>query len=88
MSERIYIVNARRLPVCKSKGEKIPPEEGGDGIDRYPGKYESLGSVELLSSVLEDLVKNTPIPKEDISDIITGCALQDSDQGANVARIA
>jgi acetyl-CoA acyltransferase len=88
MSERIYIVNARRLPVCKSKGEKIPPEEGGDGIERYPGKYESLGSVELLSYVLEDLVRNTPIPKEDISDIITGCALQDSDQGANVARIA
>jgi len=37
---------------------------------------------------MKDLVQNTPIPKEDIADIITGCAIQDSDQGANVARIA
>ena len=88
MSERIYVVNARRTPVCKSKGDKIPPEEGGNGIDRYPGKYESMGSVELLSCVMKDLVQNTNIPKEDIADIITGCAIQDSDQGANVARIA
>jgi len=88
MSQRIYIVNARRSPVCKSRGEKIPPEEGGNETERYIGKYDSLGSVELLSCVFEDLVKNTPIPKGDIADIITGCAMQDADQGANVARIA
>jgi acetyl-CoA acyltransferase len=88
MSERIYIINARRLPVCKSKGDKIPPEEGGDGIKRYPGKYECLGSVELLSCVFKDLVNNTSIPKEDIADIIIGCALQDTDQGVNIARMA
>ncbi|MGA1868584.1 MAG: thiolase family protein [bacterium] len=88
MSEKVYIVNARRIPVCKSRGEKIPPEEGGNGIERYQGTYESMGSVELLSFVLKDLVKSTPIPKEDIADIITGCAMQDKDQGANVSRIA
>lgn len=86
MAERIYIVNARRIPCCKTKGDKIPPEEGGDGFKKYPGKYESVGSVEMLAWVFEDLLKNTEIPKEEISDIVTGCALQDTDQGANVTR--
>lgn len=88
MKERTYIVNARRIPCCKSKGDKIPPEEGGDGKKSYPGNYESLGSVELLSYVIKDLLKTTPIPVMDIADALVGCALQDSDQGANVGRIA
>lgn len=86
MAERIYVVNARRIPCCKTKGDKIPPEEGGDGFKNYPGKYEAVGSVEMLSWVFEDLLKTTKIPKKDIADVVVGCALQDTDQGANVAR--
>ncbi len=87
MKEKIYIINARRLPCCKSKGDKIPAEEGGDGKKSYPGKYEPIGSVELLSTVIKDLIKNTHAPADDISDVLVGCALQDGDQGANVGRI-
>ncbi|MBM3200623.1 thiolase family protein [Candidatus Woesearchaeota archaeon] len=87
MKERVYIVNARRLPCCKSKGDKIPAEEGGDGKKSYPGKYEAVGSVELLSYVLKYLLKTTPVPVDDIDDLLVGCALQDGDQGANVAKI-
>ncbi len=29
------IVAARRTPICTSSGDKIPPEEGGDGIEKY-----------------------------------------------------
>lgn len=86
MAERIYIVNAKRIPCCKSKGDKIPPERGGDGFEKELGKYETVGSIEMLAWVFKDLLKTTEIPKEDISDIITGCALQDNDQGANVTR--
>ena len=87
MKEKIYIINAKRLPCCKSKGDKIPAEEGGDGKKSYPGKYEPVGSVELLSYVIKDLLKNTHVPAEDIDDLLVGCALQDGDQGANVAKI-
>ena len=49
MAEKIYIVNAKRIPCCKSKGAKIPPEQGGDGFNRELGKYETVGSVEMLA---------------------------------------
>src|SRR4030042_706867 len=86
MKEKIYIVNSRRLPCCKSKGDKIPAEEGGDGKKSYPGKYEAVGSVELLSYVIKDLLKNTHVPAEDIDDLLVGCASQEGDQAAKSAK--
>ena len=88
MREKIFIVDAARIPVCKSSGDKIPPEDGGDGKKKYPGKYAALSSVELLATVFKGLLKRTPVPKADLADIITGAALQDGDQGINVSRIA
>ena len=88
MREKIFIIDAARLPICKSGGDKIPPEEGGDGKKKYPGKYTAISSVELLSTVFKGLLKRTPVAKSDIADIITGCALQDGDQGINISRIA
>ena len=88
MREKIFVIDAARIPVCKSSGDKIPPEEGGDGKKKYPGKYAAMSSVELLSTVFKGLLGRTPVPVTDIADIITGCAIQDSDQGINVSRIA
>lgn len=86
--ERIYIVHAKRLPCCSSKGNKIPAEEGGDGIKKYDGKYACLSSYELLAKAFRGLADNNFIPTEDIDDIITGCAAQDNDQGGNISRNA
>jgi len=88
MGERIYIIDAARIPACKSSGDKIPPEEGGDGKKKYPGKYASISSIELLVTIFKGLLERNPVGKNDLADIITGCALQDSDQGINVCRIA
>ena len=87
MRKKIYIINAKRLPACKSKGEKIPPEKGGDGIKKYPGKYAALDSVELLSVIFKNLLETTQIEKQDIADVLTGCAIQEAEQGANICRL-
>jgi len=85
--ERIYIIDAKRLPICRSKGDKISPEEGGDGKNYFPGYYAGKSSVELLATVFEDLVSKSKVERKDIADIITGCAIQETDQGANVSRL-
>lgn len=88
MSEPIYIVNARRLPFAPSRGPKIPAEEGGDGVTSAPGLYGSMGSVEMLSKVLGELARTKGLNPDEIADVLVGCALQDGDQGINVARQA
>lgn len=88
MSEPIYIVQARRLPFAPSRGPKIPPEEGGDGVTNAPGLYGGTGSVEMLAKVLTELARTKGLTPDEIADVLVGCALQDGDQGINVARQA
>ena len=42
---------------------------------------------DILSQVINDLVKTTKINKEDIEDIIAGCAYPEGAQGYNIAKI-
>ena len=42
---------------------------------------------DILSQVINDLVKSTNINKDDIEDIIAGCAYPEGEQGYNIAKI-
>ena len=42
---------------------------------------------DILSQVINDLVKTTNIKKDDIEDIIAGCAYPEGEQGYNIAKI-
>ena len=42
---------------------------------------------DILSQVINDLLKTTKINKEDIEDIIAGCAYPEGSQGYNIAKI-
>ena len=42
---------------------------------------------DILSQVINDLIKTTNINKDDIEDIITGCAYPEGTQGYNIAKI-
>ena len=42
---------------------------------------------DILSQVINDLVSSTNINKDDIEDIITGCAYPEGEQGYNIAKI-
>ena len=42
---------------------------------------------DILSQVINDLVKSSNINKDDIEDIITGCAYPEGEQGYNIAKI-
>ena len=42
---------------------------------------------DILSQVINDLVKTTKVNKEDIEDIIAGCAYPEGAQGYNIAKI-
>ena len=42
---------------------------------------------DILSQVINDLIKSTNINKNDIEDIITGCAYPEGEQGYNIAKI-
>jgi len=86
--QKIYLVAARRLPVCRSSGERLPPEEGGDGVRKRPGRYAGMGSVELLSLVFKDLLATKGVDGAALDDILVGTAIQEGDQGVNIARAA
>ena len=51
------------------------------------GLLASIRPEDILSQVIRDLIKNTNINKEDIEDIITGCAYPEGVQGYNIAKI-
>ena len=42
---------------------------------------------DILSQVINDLIKTTNINKDDIEDIIAGCAYPEGAQGYNIAKI-
>lgn len=68
----VYIVEALRTPVGKIRG--IFKNERPD---------------DLLVHCLKEILNRTPrIPKENIADVIIGCAMPEGAQGMNIARIA
>ena len=51
------------------------------------GLLSKIRPEDILSQVINDLVKTTNINKDDIEDIITGCAYPEGAQGYNIAKI-
>ena len=51
------------------------------------GLLASIRPEDILSQVINDLIKTTKINKEDIEDIIAGCAYPEGAQGYNIAKI-
>ena len=51
------------------------------------GLLSSVRPEDILSQVINDLIKTTKINKHDIEDIITGCAYPEGAQGYNIAKI-
>jgi len=63
------------------------------GFKRSPFTISRKGGLaevrpeDILSQVINDLVKNSNINKDDIEDIIAGCAYPEGEQGYNIAKI-
>ena len=63
------------------------------GFKRSPFTISKKGGLanvrpeDILSQVINDLVKSTSINKNDIEDIITGCAYPEGEQGYNIGKI-
>ena len=63
------------------------------GFKRSPFTISGKGGLantrpeDILSQVINDLVQSTNINKDDIEDIITGCAYPEGEQGYNIAKI-
>ena len=51
------------------------------------GNLANVRPEDILSQVINDLVKSTNINKVDIEDIIAGCAYPEGEQGFNIAKI-
>ena len=51
------------------------------------GLLASIRPEDILSQVINDLINTTKINKEDIEDIIAGCAYPEGAQGYNIAKI-
>ena len=51
------------------------------------GLLASIRPEDILSQVISDLIKTTKVNKEDIEDIIAGCAYPEGAQGYNIAKI-
>lgn len=68
----VYIVKAKRTPVCKA----------------YKGGFAKVRPDDLLAHCLANIIRDTKIPTEEIDDVIIGCAMPEAEQGMNVARIS
>ena len=51
------------------------------------GELSNVRPEDILSQVINDLVKSTNIDLNDIEDIITGCAYPEGKQGFNIAKV-
>ena len=51
------------------------------------GNLANVRPEDILSQVINDLVKSTNINRDDIEDIIAGCAYPEGEQGFNIAKI-
>lgn len=72
MLQDVYIVEAKRTPVCKA----------------YKGGLYDVRPDDLLAHVLRNLISEHNVPSDVIEDIIIGCAMPEAEQGMNVARIS
>ncbi len=71
--EDAYIVTSVRTPGCR----------------RNKGAFKDTRPDDLLAHILAAVVQQTPqIEKEDIEDIMVGCAFPEAEQGLNVGRVA
>jgi acetyl-CoA acyltransferase len=53
------------------------------------GSLRNTRSDDLAAAVMEDLFRRTPeIRKEEVEDVILGCAMPEAEQGLNIARMA
>ena len=71
MSNQVYIISALRSPLCRGKSD---------------GALSTVHPVDLASSVITKIVDETKIQKEDVEDLIVGCATACSEQGGNIGR--
>ncbi len=67
-----YIVAAYRAPIGKAG----------------KGQFAHLRPDTMLSMLIRDLVDRFPAVRNEIDDVVVGCAMQEGPQGVNVARIA
>ncbi|MBI04874.1 MAG: acetyl-CoA C-acyltransferase [Pelagibacteraceae bacterium] len=51
------------------------------------GNLSNVRPEDILSQVINDLIKSTGVLKNDIEDIIAGCAYPEGEQGFNIAKI-
>ncbi len=68
----VYIVAAKRSPVSNSK----------------KGAFSNLRPDDLLAQVITNIVSETNIDPAKIDDVIIGCAMQEAEQGMNIARVS
>jgi acetyl-CoA acyltransferase len=68
----VYIVAAKRSPVSNSK----------------KGVFSNLRPDDMLAQVIAHVVSETKIDPAKIDDVIIGCAMQEAEQGMNIARVS
>ncbi|MEC9491806.1 thiolase family protein [Flexistipes sp.] len=69
---RAYILGAYRTAGCKAK----------------KGGFKDTRPDDLAAAVIKGLMEKTGVSKENVEDVIMGCAFPEAEQGLNVARIA
>lgn len=57
-------------------------------IGRKNGSLKDIHPIDLLTPILQQLIKRNPVKCEQIEDVITGCATMTGDQGVNIGRMA
>lgn len=71
--QEAYVVSSVRTPGCK----------------RAKGAFKETMPQDLLAFILDQAVDRTPgLQKQDVEDIMVGCAFPEADQGLNIGRIA
>ena len=53
----------------------------------FKGDLKGLRPEDLLSQVINDLILKTKVDKEDIEDVIVGCAFPEGEQGFNIGKV-
>ncbi len=53
----------------------------------FKGDLKSIRPEDLLSQVIKDLISNSNLNKDDIEDVIVGCAFPEGEQGFNIGKV-
>ncbi len=53
----------------------------------FKGDLKSIRPEDLLSQVIKDLISNANLNKDDIEDVIVGCAFPEGEQGFNIGKV-